>query len=79
MTIRFDEDARFDLSGVQAILLTSANGARALAAAAPDAAARRLPVLAVGCATARAARDAGFRCRDGGGRRRGRAGRARHG
>ena len=60
MTIRFDEDARLDLSGAQAILLTSANGARALAAASPDDAARRLPVLAVGCATARAARDAGF-------------------
>ena len=60
MTIRIDEGARLDLSGVQAILLTSANGARALAAAAPDRAARQLPVLAVGCATACAARDAGF-------------------
>jgi uroporphyrinogen-III synthase len=45
------------LNGVQAILLTSANGARALAAAT---AARSLPVLAVGSATAAAARDAGF-------------------
>ena len=60
MTIRIDEGARLDLSGVQAILLTSANGARALAAASPDRGARRLPVLAVGCATARAVRDAGF-------------------
>ena len=60
MTIRIDEGARLDLSGAQAILLTSANGARALAAAAPDRAARQLPVLAVGCATACAARDAGF-------------------
>ena len=60
MTIRFDEAARLDLSNVQAILLTSANGARALAAAAPGRAARWLPVLAVGCATAQAARDAGF-------------------
>ena len=60
MTIRFDEDTRLDLSGVQAILLTSANGARALAAASPDEAARRLPILAVGPATAQAAREAGF-------------------
>ena len=60
MTIRIDDKARLDLSGTQAILLTSANGARALAAAAPGRAARQLPVLAVGCATARAARDAGF-------------------
>ena len=60
MTIRIDEDARLDLAGAQAILLTSANGARALAAAAPGRAARQLPVLAVGCATAQAARDAGF-------------------
>ena len=60
MTIRIDDEARLDLSDVQAILLTSANGARALAAAAPDRTGRGLPVLAVGCATARAARDAGF-------------------
>ena len=60
MTIRIDGAARLDLSGVQAILLTSANGARALAATVPDAA-RRLPVFAVGCATAQAAREAGFR------------------
>ncbi len=60
MTIRFDEEARLDLSGVQAILLTSANGARALAAATPEESARRVPVVSVGCATAQAARDAGF-------------------
>ena len=60
MTIRIDDGARLNLSGAQAVLLTSANGARALAAAAPGRAARRLPVLAVGCATAQAARDAGF-------------------
>ena len=60
MSIRIDSMARFDLSGVQAILLTSANGARALAATAPDPATRRLPVLAVGPATACAAREAGF-------------------
>lgn len=46
-----------DLDGVQAILLTSANGARALAVAT---AVRATPVLAVGEATAAAARAAGF-------------------
>ena len=61
MTIRIDDDARLDLSGAQAILLTSANGARALAAGSPDEEARLIPVLAVGCITAHAARDAGFR------------------
>ena len=60
MTIRIDDNAKLDLSGAQAILLTSANGARALAAASPHEEARRLPVFAVGCATAHAARDAGF-------------------
>ena len=60
MTIRIDSTARLDLAGVQAILLTSMNGARALAAASSDRAARQLPVFAVGCATARAAREAGF-------------------
>ncbi|MDD9994109.1 MAG: uroporphyrinogen-III synthase [Rhodospirillales bacterium] len=61
MTICIDDDARLDLAGAQAILLTSANGARALAATSPDEEARCLPILAVGCATAQAARDAGFR------------------
>ncbi len=46
-----------DLIGVQAILLTSANGARAAALRAP---ARDVAVIAVGAATAAAARDAGF-------------------
>ena len=59
LTIRLDADARFDPAGAQAILLTSANGARALAAAGGTAA-RRLPVLAVGQATAEAARRGGF-------------------
>jgi uroporphyrinogen-III synthase len=45
------------LDGVQAVLLTSANGARALAAAIDR---RDVPVFAVGDATARAARGAGF-------------------
>jgi uroporphyrinogen-III synthase len=46
-----------ELEGVQAILLTSANGARALAAATRR---RDVGVLAVGEATATAARAAGF-------------------
>jgi len=45
------------LPGAQAVLFTSANGARAFAIAAPQ---RDLPAFAVGDATARAARDAGF-------------------
>ena len=46
-----------DLDGIQAALLTSANGAEALAAATTV---RALPVLAVGDATATAARALGF-------------------
>lgn len=46
------------LAGVQALLFTSANGVRAFAAASPR---RELPVLAVGDATAAAARLANFR------------------
>lgn len=45
------------LTGVQALLLTSANGVRAAALATNE---RALPLLTVGDATARAARDAGF-------------------
>src|SRR5579862_3324767 len=45
------------LAGIQAILCTSANGARALARASGE---RGVPVFAVGDATARAARAAGF-------------------
>ncbi len=46
-----------DFDGVQAVLLTSANGARALA---DKSTARDVPVFAVGDATAYAAREAGF-------------------
>lgn len=49
--------ATVPLEGVQAVLATSANGVRALAAATPE---RSLPVLAVGDASARCARDLGF-------------------
>jgi uroporphyrinogen-III synthase len=50
-------DPAVDLGGVQAILFTSANGVRAFAAASSE---RGLPVLAVGDATAAAARKSGF-------------------
>lgn len=46
-----------DLSGVQAMLVTSANGVRAFTQICGE---RQLPVYAVGDASARAARDAGF-------------------
>lgn len=48
---------RPELDGVQAVLFTSANGVRAFAALTPV---RDLPVFAVGDASARAARAAGF-------------------
>ena len=57
LAIRRIAGAAPDLDGVQAVLFTSANGARAFAAAA---ARRDLPVLAVGEATAEAARLLGF-------------------
>lgn len=49
--------ATADLDGVQAVLLTSRNGARALAAATQR---RDVPVLAVGDSTAALARELGF-------------------
>jgi len=47
-----------DVGGVQALLVTSANGARALAQRTPE---RQLRVLTVGDASARVAREAGFK------------------
>ena len=49
--------ATLDLAAAQAVLATSANGVRALAA---TESARDVPLFTVGDATARAARDAGF-------------------
>ncbi|MEM7172705.1 MAG: uroporphyrinogen-III synthase [Pseudomonadota bacterium] len=49
--------APIDLSGVQALLFTSANGVRIFAQRIPD---RSLPVFTVGSATAAAAQSAGF-------------------
>ncbi len=57
LTIDFVEDPGFSTEGAQAILLTSANGARALGR---TAAPRDIPVLAVGDKTAEAARGQGF-------------------
>ena len=57
LTVEFHGGAPLALDGVQAILATSANGVRALAA---RTAARQVPLFAVGPQTADAARDAGF-------------------
>jgi uroporphyrinogen-III synthase len=57
LTIEFIDKPALALAGVQALLMTSANGVRAFARNTPD---RGLPVLAVGDATARAAEAAGF-------------------
>lgn len=55
--IVFTDGPEVDLTGVQTLLFTSANGARA---AARRTSARNAPVLAVGPATAAAARSLGF-------------------
>ena len=57
MEVHFRAVASPDLTGVQAVLCTSANGVRALARATAE---RRLPLLAVGDATAERARAEGF-------------------
>ena len=57
LEIVFDDAARLDLTGAQALLVTSANGAHALAHATDR---RDLPVLAVGDASAAVVRAAGF-------------------
>lgn len=57
LSIDFVDEAPLDLDGVQALLLTSANGVRAFAR---NTAERGFKVLAVGDATARAAEAAGF-------------------
>lgn len=57
MQVRYLAPAAFELTGVQAILCTSANGVRALARASGE---RQVPLLAVGDATAARARSEGF-------------------
>jgi len=61
MSVRFLDDAELPARAWQALLVTSANGARALARHAQAAVLRDVRVLAVGPASARAMRDAGFR------------------
>lgn len=58
LEVRALEPQPVDLAGVAALAFTSANGVRAFAGLCP---ARDLRVFAVGAATARAAREAGFR------------------
>lgn len=61
LSVHYVDGAALELGGVQALLVTSANGARALGrATGDDVDARALPVFAVGDASAAAARDAGF-------------------
>lgn len=57
LSIELDDKATPDLAGVQALLVTSANGVRAFAAISAK---RDIPVFAVGDASARTAREAGF-------------------
>lgn len=57
ISIVFDEGAALDLDGVQALLFTSANGARAAAGRTIE---RAIPALAVGPATGAVARALGF-------------------
>jgi uroporphyrinogen-III synthase len=57
LRIVITDGPRLDLNRIQALLATSANGVRAFARRNDQ---RDLPVLAVGDATARSARDAGF-------------------
>jgi uroporphyrinogen-III synthase len=57
LEVHYRSPAALDLGGVQAILCTSANGVRALARASGE---RRVPVFAVGDATALQARAEGF-------------------
>jgi len=57
LTIARMTDVAIDMSGVQGLLFTSSNGVRAFARLSDQ---RDLPAFAVGDATARACRDAGF-------------------
>jgi uroporphyrinogen-III synthase len=57
MQVRYLASTALDLNGVQAVLCTSANGVRALAQASSQ---RRVPLMAVGDATATRARSEGF-------------------
>ncbi len=58
LTVMPRRDVRLPIETAQALLVTSANGVRALAGLTAE---RKVPVLAVGAATAEAARAAGFK------------------
>lgn len=60
LTVSFDGADPVDLEGVQALIATSRNGIRALRSHRQLAEARRLPLFAVGRATAQEARAIGF-------------------
>ncbi|HUO01375.1 MAG TPA: uroporphyrinogen-III synthase [Rhizomicrobium sp.] len=57
LAVRFGDGPPLDLGGVQAVLVTSANGVRALARRIPQ---RDIPVFAVGPQSAEAAKAEGF-------------------
>jgi uroporphyrinogen-III synthase len=57
LSVKFLDGAPLDLAGIQAVLVTSANGVRALVRRTPN---RRSAIFAVGPQSAAAARDAGF-------------------
>jgi uroporphyrinogen-III synthase len=60
LKISFDRHATLPERSYQAVLVTSANGARGLVRCGAVAALAQTPVFAVGAASAQAARDAGF-------------------
>jgi uroporphyrinogen-III synthase len=57
LSVKFLDGAPLDLAGIQAVLVTSANGVRALARRTPN---RHAAIFAVGPQSAAAAREAGF-------------------
>jgi uroporphyrinogen-III synthase len=57
LSVKFLDGAPLDLAGLQAVLVTSANGVRALARRTPN---RHAAIFAVGPQTAAAAQEAGF-------------------
>ena len=60
LAVSFDNAEPIDLDGIQALIATSRNGLRALLQSPTHAAARRVPLFAVGTATAREAQRMGF-------------------
>jgi uroporphyrinogen-III synthase len=60
LAIEFITHVTIDLAGAQALIVTSRNALRALASHSELAEARKLPLFAVGEATARTAQDLGF-------------------